>query len=59
MDVFLLWSPADDTLAVTVLDPEDGSFELVVDADEALEVFEHPFAYAHQRGARQLLQAAA
>jgi hypothetical protein len=46
----LLWRPADDTLAVTVLDETGDSFELVVDADEALEVFNHPYAYAAFRG---------
>lgn len=59
IDIYLLWSPADDTLAVTVLDPMDGSFELVVAADEALEVFEHPYAYAEQRGARPTSRVAA
>lgn len=51
IDVYLFWSPADDTLAVTVLDEAGDSFELVVDAHEALEVFEHPYAYAAFRSA--------
>jgi hypothetical protein len=43
--VSLLWCPADDSLAVTVLDVAD-TFEISVQADEALEVFNHPYAYA-------------
>jgi hypothetical protein len=50
IDVFLLWSPADDSLAVVVIDENAVSFELVVAAREALDVFEHPFAYAAYRG---------
>jgi len=55
IDVFLLWSPADggttaDTLAVVVFDEHADSFELVVTADEALDVFDHPYAYAAYRG---------
>ena len=48
--VSLLWCPADDSLAVTVLDNAADAFELIVDADEALEVFNHPYAYAAFRG---------
>jgi hypothetical protein len=50
IDVFLLWCPADDSLAVTVLDATADSFELVVDPGEALDVFDHPYAYAAFRG---------
>jgi hypothetical protein len=50
IDVYLLWSPATDSLAVLVDDVRGSSFELVVDAAEALEVFEHPYAYAAYRG---------
>jgi hypothetical protein len=57
-DVYLLWSPASDSLAVTVIDPA-GSFELVVSAAEALDAFRHPYAYAAQRGARPLEPSAA
>jgi hypothetical protein len=38
---------------VTVVDPE-GSFELVVGPTEAFDVFQHPYAYAAQRGVRPL-----
>jgi hypothetical protein len=51
IDVYLLWSPCDDSLAVTVLDEAGESFELVVEPHEALETFEHPYAYAAYRGA--------
>ena len=50
IDVFLLWSPADDALAVVVIDENADSFELVVDSTDALDVFEHPYAYAAYRG---------
>ncbi|HSC90249.1 MAG TPA: hypothetical protein VLB86_01195 [Gaiellaceae bacterium] len=48
--VSLLWSSVDDGLVVTVEDDAGESFELVVGADEALEVFDHPYAYAAFRG---------
>jgi hypothetical protein len=50
IDVYLVWYPEDDSLAVTVVDEGGESFELVVDPEEALEVFEHPYAYAAYRG---------
>lgn len=50
IDVFLLWSPADDSLAVVVIDENADSFELVVAPPEALDVFEHPYAHAAFRG---------
>jgi hypothetical protein len=50
IDVYLLWSPATDSLAVLVDDARGDSFELAVDAREALDVFEHPYAYAARRG---------
>lgn len=57
-EVYLLWSPVTDSLAVTVIDPV-GSFELVVSAAEALDAFRHPYAYAAQRGLRPLQHTAA
>ena len=42
--------PADDSLAIVVNDENADSFELVVTAQEALDVFEHPYAYAAFRG---------
>jgi hypothetical protein len=50
IDVFLLWCPADDSLAVVVIDENAESFELVVSATDALDVFDHPYAYAAYRG---------
>lgn len=50
IDVLLLWNPASDTLAVLVVDENADSFELDVTASEALDVFEHPYAYAAFRG---------
>lgn len=48
IDVYLLWSPSDSSLTVAVIDGE-GSFELTAAPDEALDVFHHPFAYAHAK----------
>jgi hypothetical protein len=51
--VFLLWSKADDRIKVVVADTKlDDLFELDVPGAEALEAFNHPFAYASARGAR-------
>jgi len=50
VEVRLLWSPDDDALAVTVDEASGESFELVVEPAEALDVFEHPYAYAAFRG---------
>jgi hypothetical protein len=49
--VSLLWDPADDALTVTVLDGHTGeALEVPVEDASPLEVFQHPFAYAAQRG---------
>ena len=50
IDVTLSWSPVGDSLFVTVLDDVGDSFELVVEAHEAFDVFHHPYAYASHRG---------
>ena len=52
IEVWLLWAPADDRLIVSVHDARSGeAFEIdVVPAEKALEVFQHPFAYAAFRG---------
>jgi hypothetical protein len=50
IDVFLLWCPADDSLAVVVIDETADSFELAVSSSEALDVFDHPYAHAAFRG---------
>jgi hypothetical protein len=58
IDVTLSWSPAGDQLYVTVLDDAGDAFELAVEANEAVDVFDHPFAYAARRES-QLLDVAA
>ena len=50
IDVFLLWGPADDSLAVVVIDEAADSFELSVTSSDALDVFDHPYAHAAFRG---------
>jgi hypothetical protein len=52
LEVRLVWSPGDDSLAVRVRDARTGeAFELPVGEDSPLEVFYHPFAYAARREA--------
>jgi hypothetical protein len=47
IEVSLLWSRGTNTLTVAVEDSRSGeSFELPAPAEKALDVFEHPFAYA-------------
>jgi hypothetical protein len=47
IEVSLLWSRRTNTLTVAVEDSRSGvTFELPAPAEKALEVFEHPFAYA-------------
>jgi hypothetical protein len=47
IEVSLLWSRQTNTLMVAVEDSRSGvSFELPAPAEKALDVFEHPFAYA-------------
>jgi hypothetical protein len=52
LDVTLLWHPADDSLAVLVVDERLGvTLELPVRGESPLDVFYHPFAVASRRGA--------
>jgi hypothetical protein len=52
IEVTLLWSAADDQVAVQVVDTvEEQAFELAVDRDRALEAFNHPFVYAARQQA--------
>jgi hypothetical protein len=47
IEVRLVWRPMDESLVVIVDDERSGeSFRLKVEPEDALEVFEHPFAYA-------------
>ena len=51
VEVALVWDPRTNALAVTVNDTRTGDdFELVIDSAEALDAFEHPYAYAASRG---------
>jgi hypothetical protein len=51
VEVGLFWSTSDNGLRVVVDDARSGDlFELEVDADRALDAFEHPYAYAAHRG---------
>jgi hypothetical protein len=52
VEITLLWNELTGQVAVSVSDPRNGEeFELVVDPDEsALDVFNHPYAYAAARG---------
>ncbi len=47
IEVSLLWSRVTNALTVAVEDSRSGlSFEVPAPADKALDVFEHPYAYA-------------
>jgi hypothetical protein len=51
LEVALLWSRSASKLVVSVVDTMTGErFELPVGRDEALEAFNHPFAYAAGHG---------
>ena len=45
IDLTLSWRPSRNDLVLTVRDGT-GGFELEVPADEALDAFDHPYAYA-------------
>jgi hypothetical protein len=47
LEVTLVWYPAEQAIAVKVLDTRTGErLEIPVDRADALEAFNHPFAYA-------------
>ena len=52
--VRLLWHPADGHVSVTLADSKTGeAFELTVgDGDRAIDVYQHPYAYAARRRLR-------
>jgi hypothetical protein len=55
IEVSLLWSRADDSLAVVVVDVQRQElFELPVAPAEAADAFRHPYAYAAARGVAAL-----
>lgn len=50
VEVTLLWGRRDDRLTVLVEDVKAGeSFEVTATAENALDVFHHPYAYAASR----------
>ena len=52
VEVSLLWRPSDGRLTVLVDDEKaDERFSLEARADNALEVFYHPYAYAEEAAA--------
>ena len=51
LEVILLWQKLTDELTVAVSDERTGTyFELTAAPDQALDVFNHPFAHAAFRG---------
>jgi hypothetical protein len=47
INVTLLWNERTDQVSVAVHDEKTGeSFELAVDAEDALTAFQHPYAYS-------------
>jgi hypothetical protein len=51
VEVVLVWHELTNELTVSVSDARSGAyFELAADADEALDVFDHPYAHAAFRG---------
>jgi hypothetical protein len=51
LEVVLFWHEATNELTVSVSDEGTGAyFELAAGADEALDVFYHPYAHAAHRG---------
>jgi hypothetical protein len=46
LDVVLRWDPETDSVSIAVEDETNGDrFEVEVAGDQALDAFEHPFAY--------------
>ena len=53
IDVELLWDPRTQGLSVVAHDASsDETVTIYVEADQALEVFRHPFAYARRPASR-------
>jgi hypothetical protein len=51
LEVTLWWRPEDDSLLVVVDDARSGDlFQLDVDHRDAMDAFDHPYAYAAHRG---------
>ncbi len=53
IEISLLWSKATNRLTIEVVDVRrDERLEFDVAGGDALDAFYHPYAYAHERGAR-------
>ena len=51
LEVILFWQKVTDELTITVSDERSGAyFELVAAPEDALDVFNHPYAHAAFRG---------
>lgn len=51
LEVALLWQPETNRVSVSVFDAKTGDdFDIEVDAAEASDAFQHPFAFAARRG---------
>jgi hypothetical protein len=49
VEISLLWNEIDGSLRVVVVDPRAGTaFEVPAPSENALDVFYHPYAYAHE-----------
>lgn len=55
MDVYLFWHGDTNRVILHVLDARtDESFELTVDGRDALDAFNHPYAFAARAGSRPI-----
>ena len=51
IEVTLAWNPNTNKVLVSVIDERDGdSFQVEVRAEDAMDAFHHPYAYAASRG---------
>ena len=51
LEVALLWNPETNGLTVAVFDTKSGDdFDIEVSANEAMDAFHHPYAYAANHG---------
>jgi hypothetical protein len=58
VDVRLMWSPADESVAVIVTDTRTGiEFEVPVGDADPMDVFRHPYYHAGRNGFGELLAA--
>ena len=59
LEVSLLWEPETSRVAVSVFDVKTGDdFEIEVSGAEAMDAFQHPYAYAANSGVHFLAGAA-